>query len=89
MRRDVRADPAWRRRAIAQGDLTNIDKAIEGNVQIVQRLADIGELVIRRCRAGHDLYGVLVFFPANRVAIRPAVRDHQQQRLAAELKAAL
>jgi hypothetical protein len=32
---------------------------------------------------------VLVLFPANRIAIGAAVGNHQQQRLAAELEAAL
>ncbi|MNR17340.1 hypothetical protein D3C85_1339930 [compost metagenome] len=39
--------------------------------------------------AGGDLHRVFVLFPADRCAVAARVRDHEEQRRAAELEAAL
>ena len=47
------------------------------------------ELAVRFPGAGGDLYAMLMLLPAHRLAVRSAVRDHDHQRLPAELEAPL
>ena len=69
--------------------VAGIQRADVGEGAVADRLADIGERLVRRARTGRDPHRVLVLLPADRVAVAARVGDHHQERLPAELEAPL
>jgi hypothetical protein len=69
--------------------VARIQAADEGEEVVVDDLADVGEGLVRRPRAGSHADAELVLLVAVAVPVGAGVGEHAQQRLAAELEAAL